>query len=188
MNVVRSQTGWIEVICGSMFSGKTEELIRRIRRVELAKQKYQIFKPNIDTRYSKKNIVSHNQNSLCAQAVETAQELYRSVHRDTQVIGIDEAQFFDSDIITFCDRLANEGKRIIIAGLDQDYQGRPFGPMPALLAIAEYVTKTLAICMKCGNPANKTQRLVDNNTKILVGEQDMYEARCRNCFDPHHTF
>ncbi|MBC8526968.1 MAG: thymidine kinase [Candidatus Cloacimonetes bacterium] len=184
MNIVRRKTGWIEVICGSMFSGKTEELIRRLRRAEIAKQKLQTFKPIIDKRYSKKYIVSHDKSKMISQSVKNSEDLYKKVRSDTEVIGIDECQFFDKELPETCNKLADEGKRVIVAGLDQDYLGRPFHPLPELLAIAEYITKTLAICVKCGNPANRTQRLVKSNKEILLGAKDIYEARCRNCFKP----
>ncbi len=183
MNIVQYKTGWIEVICGSMFSGKTEELIRRLRRAEIAKQKIQIFKPKIDNRYSDEYIVSHDKSRIVSFPIDNADELYEKVKPDTEVIGIDEGQFFDNNLGEICNKLANEGKRVIVAGLDQDYLGRPFEPMPELLAIAEYITKTLAICKQCGNPANKTQRLIKSDKEILVGETDIYEARCRDCFD-----
>jgi len=184
MNIVRGKIGWIEVICGSMFSGKTEELIRRLRRAEIAKQKLQIFKPFIDNRYSKEYIVSHNKSKMISESVANAEELYKNVRSDTEVVGIDEAQFFDDKLVDICNKLADEGKRVIVAGLDQDYLGRPFPPIPELLATAEYITKTLAICVKCGNPANRTQRLVKSDKEILVGAEDIYEARCRKCFKP----
>ena len=184
MNIVRGKIGWIEVICGSMFSGKTEELIRRLRRAEIAKQKLQIFKPIIDNRYSKEYIVSHNKSKMISESVANAEELYKNVRSDTEVVGIDEAQFFDDKLVDICNKLADEGKRVIVAGLDQDYLGRPFPPIPELLATAEYITKTLAICVKCGNPANRTQRLVKSDKEILVGAEDIYEARCRKCFKP----
>ena len=184
MNIVRRKTGWIEVICGSMFSGKTEELIRRLRRVEIAKQKLQIFKPIIDIRYCKDYIVSHDQSKMISKSVNNSEELFKNVNKDTEVVGIDEAQFFDEKLVDICSKLADGGKRVIVAGLDQDYLGRPFHPLPELLAIAEYITKTLAICVKCGNPANRTQRLVKSDKEILVGAKGIYEARCRNCFKP----
>ncbi len=184
MNIVKDYIGWIEVICGSMFSGKTEELIRRMRRVEIAKQPYQIFKPTIDDRYHHKYIVSHNKSKLSSVQVENSKKLFESVKKETEVVGIDEAQFFDDGLVEVCQKLADEGKRVIVAGLDQDYLGRPFHPIPELLATAEYITKTLAICTQCGNPANRTQRLVESDEEILVGEKDMYEARCRTCFQP----
>lgn len=185
MNIVRNESGWIEVICGSMFSGKTEELIRRLRRAEIAKLKIQTFKPKLDKRYSKEYIVSHDERKINSAPVDDSAELYDKIKADTQVVGIDEGQFFDENLTGICQKLANDGKRVIIAGLDQDYLGRPFHPIPELLARAEYITKTLAICKQCGNPANKTQRLVKSNKEILLGATDVYEARCRNCFDPN---
>ncbi|MHB1688331.1 MAG: thymidine kinase [Ignavibacteriaceae bacterium] len=174
------ETGWIEVIAGCMFSGKTEELIRRLRRATIAKQKVKIFKPKIDNRYSSSDIVSHSEQSLPSILIEDINEVL-NFSDDADVIGIDEAQFFSSDIIGICNQLANKGKRIIIAGLDQDYRGVPFEPMPQLLAIAEYITKTLAICMVCGNPADKTQRKTESSERVVVGAADIYEARCRKC-------
>ncbi len=174
------ETGWIEVIAGCMFSGKTEELIRRLRRAKIAKQNVKIFKPMIDNRYSETEIVSHSEQSLPSIMIKDINEVFEHSN-DAQVIGIDEAQFFSSDIIDVCNKLANEGKRIIIAGLDQDYRGIPFEPMPQLLAISEYITKTLAICMVCGNPADKTQRKTDSGERVVVGASDIYEARCRKC-------
>jgi thymidine kinase len=179
-------TGWIEVIAGCMFSGKTEELIRRIRRAEIAKQKVAIFKPGIDTRYSTDHIVSHSDAKLRSTVVNSAAEI-PGLSRDAQVIGIDEGQFFDMGIVDVAERLANDGKRVIIAGLDQDYRGKPFEPMPQLLAIAEYITKTLAICVVCGNPADRTQRTTTASDRVLVGAKDSYEARCRSCFEPPKT-
>src|SRR5690349_6980093 len=185
MDVVRTpDAGWIEVIVGSMFSGKSEELIRRLRRAQIARQRVQIFKPAIDDRYATDQIVSHSEMRIPSRAVRTARELLDAVAPDTEVIGIDEGQFFDQELPMVCDTLANQGKRVIVAGLDQDYLGKPFEPMPQLLAIAEYITKTHAICMVCGNPANHTQRLVASGDRVLVGAQGMYEARCRVCFDP----
>lgn len=173
-------TGWIEVIAGCMFSGKTEELIRRLRRAKIAKQNVKIFKPKIDNRYSKNNIVSHNEQALPSILIDNINEVF-DYSFEAQVIGIDEAQFFSDDIIDVCNKLANEGKRVIVAGLDQDYRGLPFEPMPKLLAIAEYITKTLAICVVCGNPADKTQRTSKDAELVLVGASDSYEARCRRC-------
>jgi thymidine kinase len=185
MDVVRQPVqGWIEVIVGSMFSGKSEELIRRLRRARIARQKVQIFKPAIDTRYSDDHIVSHGEMRIESQPVETSRQLMDAVEPDTEVIGIDEGQFFDQELPQACSALANRGLRVIVAGLDQDYLGKPFDPMPQLLAIAEYITKTHAICMVCGNPANHTQRLVANADRVLLGAQGTYEARCRRCFDP----
>ncbi len=178
------ETGWIEVICGCMFSGKTEELIRRVRRAQIARQKVVIFKPRIDTRFSKDHIVSHSEQSFISTLVDDASEIPR-LAVDAHVIGIDEGQFFKENLVSVCEELANAGKRIIVAGLDQDFRGRPFEPMPQLLAVAEYITKTLAICVICGNPADRTQRKTQTSTeRIAVGAADLYEARCRKCFDP----
>jgi len=186
MDVVRHQPnqGWIEVIVGSMFSGKSEELIRRLRRAQIARQKVQIFKPTIDSRYGDDHIVSHSEMRIPSRAVSSSRALLDLVEADTEVVGIDEGQFFDQDLPAVCNALADQGKRVIVAGLDQDYLGKPFEPMPQLLAIAEYITKTLAICMVCGNPANHTQRLVSSGDRVLLGAQGTYEARCRVCFDP----
>jgi len=173
-------TGWIEVITGCMFSGKTEELIRRLRRAQIAKQKVKIFKPKIDSRYSANSIVSHNEQSLPSILIEDIDELPEKTD-GAQVIGIDEAQFFGENIVSICNKLALDGKRIIVAGLDQDYTGKPFEPMPQLLAIAEYITKQHAICVVCGNPADKTQRKSGESERVLVGAADIYEARCRKC-------
>jgi len=186
MDVVRSQPhhGWIEIITGSMFSGKSEELIRRLRRAQIAKQKVQIFKPRIDNRYGDDHIISHSDMRIASQCVKGSADLLTHVDDDTDVVGIDEGQFFDANLPAACNTLANRGKRVIVAGLDQDYLGRPFEPMPQLLAIAEYITKTRAICVVCGDPANHTQRLVASKDRVLVGASGMYEARCRHCFDP----
>ena len=186
MDVVRHQPnqGWIEVIVGSMFSGKSEELIRRLRRAQIARQKVQIFKPAIDMRHAVDHIVSHSEMRIPSVPVASSRLLLDQVQEDTEVIGIDEGQFFDQDLPQVCNTLANRGKRVIVAGLDQDYLGKPFEPMPQLLAIAEYITKTLAICMVCGNPANHTQRLVESGDRVLLGAGGTYEARCRVCFDP----
>jgi len=181
---IRGNVGWIEVICGSMFSGKSEELIRRLRRAQIARQRVQIFKPQMDSRYSENHIVSHSDQKIASEAVNTAKDIIDRVDARTEVIGIDEAQFFDKEITTVCNRLADMGKRVIVAGLDQDYMGRPFEPMPQLLAIAEYITKTLAICVRCGNPANHTQRTIASDERVIVGAADIYEARCRRCFEP----
>jgi thymidine kinase len=185
MDIVRTQpVGWIEVITGSMFSGKSEELIRRLRRAQIARQKVQIFKPRFDDRYGQDHIVSHSEMRIPSETVSNSKELLDRVGADTEVVGVDEGQFFDLDLPAVCSALADRGKRVIVAGLDQDYLGKPFEPMPQLLAIAEYITKTLAICMVCGNPANHTQRLVASSDRYLVGAQGTYEARCRRCFDP----
>ena len=176
-------TGWIEVVCGCMFSGKTEELIRRLRRAQIAKQKVAIFKPKIDVRYSSEHIVSHSEQSLVAQVVDDAAEI-PALAGNAQVVGIDEGQFFKGNIVAVCNQMADAGKRVIVAGLDQDYLGNPFEPMPQLLAIAEYITKTLAICVVCGNPADRTQRKSVQQERVIVGAKDLYEARCRGCHKP----
>ena len=176
--------GWIEVITGSMFSGKSEELIRRLRRAQIARQKVQIFKPVIDNRYGDSHITSHSAMRIESETVASSRELLEHVRHDTEVVGIDEGQFFDAELPAVVNTLADQGRRVIVAGLDQDYLGKPFEPMPQLLAIAEYITKTLAICVVCGEPANHTQRLVASSERVLVGAQGMYEARCRACFDP----
>ena len=172
------KTGHIEVICGSMFSGKTEELIRRIRRAEIAKQRVKVFKPKIDNRYSEFEIVSHNEQSYPSIVVEDADEILEKSF-DVEVIGIDEAQFFENNLVEICQNLADSGKRVIVAGLDQDYRAMPFEPIPQLLSIAEYITKTLAVCVVCGAPANRTQRNTESSDQILVGAMNHYEARCR---------
>ena len=185
MDVPRTQkAGWIEVITGSMFSGKSEELIRRLRRAQIARQKVQIFKPTFDNRFSDHHIVSHSDMRMASENVANSRALLAQVKDDAEVVGIDEGQFFDADLPEVCNELANKGKRVIVAGLDQDYLGKPFEPMPHLLAIAEYITKTLAICVVCGDPANHTQRLVASKDRVLVGATGLYEARCRHCFDP----
>jgi thymidine kinase len=185
MNAMRGNLGWIEVICGPMFSGKSEELIRRLRRAEIARQRVQIFKPVIDERYSSGHIVSHNDMRIRSEVVSSAAEVQAKIDLRTEVIGIDEAQFLGEAIVELVVRLADMGKRIIIAGLDTDYLGRPFHPMPELLAVADEITKTLAICMQCGNPAKHTQRLIASEDLIVVGAAGMYEARCRRCFEPN---
>jgi len=172
------ETGWIEVISGCMFSGKTEELIRRIRRAEIAKLRVIVFKPKIDDRYSNKEIVSHSEQSYSSIILDNADKI-EELSKDHQVIGIDEAQFFGNELVDICKRLADNGKRVIVAGLDQDYRGVPFEPMPQLLATAEYITKTLAICVVCGNPANRTQRKIKSSERVVIGAADSYEARCR---------
>ena len=176
--------GWIEVITGSMFSGKSEELIRRVRRAEIARQRVQVFKPQVHTRFAEDFVVSHSDIRFAAENVGSARELLDAVRPDTEVVAVDEGQFFDAELPMILSTLADQGKRVIVAGLDQDYLGKPFEPMPQLLAIAEYITKTLAICMVCGNPANHTQRLVASRDRVLLGADGMYEARCRHCFDP----
>ena len=178
----KNNFGWIEIICGSMFSGKTEELIRRAKRVKLAKQKIKIFKPKEDIRFKKKKIVSHNENFLKSKIIERPSEILK-FSQTAQVIGIDEAQFFSDEIIEVCNKLANDGKRVIVAGLDMDYKGKPFGPMPNLMAIAEYVTKLHAICTKTGKMANYTNRKVDDKNLIMVGDKNKYEALSREAFN-----
>jgi len=175
------KSGWVEIICGSMFSGKTEELIRRLNRSVLANQQVEIFKPDIDTRYHNKNVVSHDDNIIRSTPVAFATEI-PLLAGNSDVVGIDEAQFFDDDLLNICEQLANSGKRVIVAGLDMDFEGNPFGPMPKLLAIAEFVTKVHAICMKCGDIASYSYRLTPQKDQVILGETDHYEARCRNCF------
>jgi thymidine kinase len=182
---LRPQSGWIEVIAGSMFSGKSEELIRRLRRARIARQKVQVFKPDIDIRFAHDHIVSHSEMRHESSAVKTAAELRAMVKNETEVVGIDEGQFFDNELVEVANDLAQSGLRVIIAGLDQDYTGKPFEPMPQLLAIAEYITKTHAICMRCGQTANYSQRTFESDELVAVGAGGMYEARCRRCFVPH---
>jgi thymidine kinase len=177
-----SGTGSIEVIVGSMYSGKTEELIRRLRRAQIARQRVEIFKPAIDDRYAKDAIVSHSEIRIPSRSVRKAADVLRHAH-EAQVIGIDEGQFLGPGLVGVCEKLAKMGKRVIVAGLDQDYLGRPFDPMPQLLAVAEYITKTLAICVVCGAPANRTYRKVQKGGRVVVGGAEIYEARCRRCFD-----
>jgi thymidine kinase len=176
------RSGSIEVIVGSMYSGKTEELIRRLRRAQIARQRVEIFKPRIDDRYAKNAIVSHSDLRIPSRGIRKASEILQYAH-EAQVIGIDEGQFLGPDLVLVCERLARMGKRVIVAGLDQDYLARPFEPMPQLLAIAEYITKTLAICVVCGAPANRTYRKVQRAGRVVVGGTEIYEARCRRCFD-----
>jgi thymidine kinase len=180
----QTQAGWIEVIVGCMFSGKTEELIKRVRRAHFAKQKTQSFKPRIDARYSVEDIASHDQNRLAARPVANAQEISHLIQSDTAVVAIDEGQFFGEDLVSVATTLAEQGKRVIIAGLDTDWRARPFGPMPHLMAVAEVVLKQHAICRVCGAPASRTQRLISAQDDILVGSTEAYEARCRHHFDP----
>lgn len=177
------RTGWIEVICGPMFSGKTEELIRRLKRAQIAKQKVAIFKPKVDNRYDETKIVSHSQSEIQSIVIEKPQEILEHAVF-AQVIGVDEAQFFSNDLVDIVRKLANSGKRVIIAGLDKDYRAVPFEPIPQLLAEAEYITKTLSICMRCGAPANFTQRLTTSRDRVVIGATDVYEARCRHCYEP----
>lgn len=174
----------MEAICGPMFSGKSEELIRRLRRAAIARKRVQVFKPAIDTRYSETEIVTHSDTRMPSEAVMSANDILSKIAGRTEVVGIDEAHFFGPDLIGVADRLASDGRRVIIAGLDTDFMGRPFPPMPDLLALAESITKTLAICVRCGNPAKNSQRLVGSGELILVGAAGSYEARCRRCFEP----
>lgn len=176
-----NRKGWIEVICGSMFSGKTEELIRRMRRAQFANQKVEIFKPRIDVRYSEEEVVSHDANSIHSTPVESSQNIML-LSADVDVVGVDEAQFFDAGIVDVCRQLANDGVRVIVAGLDMDFMGKPFGSMPALMATAEYVTKVHAICVKCGNLAHHSHRLTAEESQVLLGEKESYEPICRHCF------
>ena len=175
------KTGWIEVICGSMFSGKTEELLRRLNRAFIAKQHVEIFKPKTDTRFNETNVVSHNENSIRSSPVQFSNEILL-LSGNCDVVGIDEAQFFDIELGDVCTKLTMSGKRVIVAGLDMDFKGNPFGPMPNLMAIAEFVTKVHAICIKCGDLATYSYRLTDQKDKVVLGEKGKYEARCRNCF------
>ena len=184
MDIVKGNMGWIEVIVGPMFSGKSEELIRRLRRAEIARQRVQIFKPVIDQRYTVNGIVSHSGLEISSDLVKDASEILTKVEPRTEVIGIDEAQFLGEALVEVCTKLADMGKRVMVSGLDTDFMGRPFEPMPRLLAVAEEITKLLAICVRCGNPAVNTQRLVASEDLIVVGAAGMYEARCRRCFEP----
>jgi thymidine kinase len=180
----RSNEGWVEVVCGPMFSGKSEELIRRVTRSKIARIPVQVFKPQLDDRYAEAAVVSHSQWSVDAQAVTGSTDLVRAVSDQTRVIGIDEGQFFDEGLVDVVDNLAATGKQVIVAGLDTDYLRRPFEPIPALCDRAEYVTKMLAVCHRCGGPALYTQRIVRSDALVVLGAQDAYEARCRMCYDP----
>ncbi len=184
MQIVNGKSGWVEVICGPMFSGKSEELIKRIRRAQIARRRVQIFKHGSDARYDATSIVSHNQQSIPGIAVTDVNDILELVDDRTEMVAIDEAQFFTDDIVEVVNKLGNQGKRVIVAGLDLDYMGHPFGPMPQLMCTAEYVTKQLAICMTCGEPANFTQRLTQATDQIVVGASETYEARCRRHFEP----
>jgi thymidine kinase len=184
MELVTGHIGWIEIVCGPMFSGKSEELIRRLRRARIARKRVQVFKPAIDDRYSVDEIVSHGDQRMKSEPVNGAQEILQKLDSRTQVVGVDESNFFGPELVEIAGQLADSGKQVLIAGLDTDYLGRPFPPMPELLCLAESITKTLAICMRCGNPAKHTQRLVESNDLIVVGATGMYEARCRRCFEP----
>jgi thymidine kinase len=183
VDIVTGNAGWLEAICGPMFSGKSEELIRRLRRAAIARKRVQVFKPIIDNRYSESEIVSHSDLRMKSEVVDSAAEILVKLDWRTQVVGVDEANFFGAGLVDIANQLADSGKRVIIAGLDTDYMGRPFSPMPDLLAMAESITKTLAICMRCGNPAKHTQRLVESDELIVVGAAGLYEARCRRCFE-----
>jgi thymidine kinase len=182
MQLTPSGVGWIEVICGSMFSGKSEELIRRLRRAQIARLKVQAFKAATDVRYDKMQIVSHSDQRLESIPVKSSAEMYQQILPDVQVVGIDEVQFLDAGVVEVCEALADRGVRVIVAGLDQDYRGKPFEPVPTLMAVAEFVTKEHAICVKCGNPANRSQRVVNSDERVVVGAAAVYEARCRRCF------
>jgi len=184
MEFVSGNVGWIEVICGPMFSGKSEELIRRLRRAIIARKRVQVFKPAIDTRYGLEEIVSHGDLRMKAEVVQTGGEILDRVDWRSEVIGVDEANFMGPSLVDAVQRLADSGKQVIVAGLDTDYLGRPFVPIPDLLALAESITKVLAICVRCGNPAKHTQRLRGSDDLIVVGAAEMYEARCRRCFEP----
>lgn len=174
--------GWIEVVCGSMFSGKTEELIRRLKRAEIAKQNVVIFKPKMDVRYHETAVVSHDENKVGSIPIENPKDIFQ-LSKDMDVIGVDEVQFFSEDIVEVCHELANQGKRVVVAGLDMDFAGVPFHPMPNLMAIAEYVTKVHAICMGCGDVAQYSNRIAEGNEKVMLGEKDNYQALCRSCFN-----
>ncbi|NOX86183.1 MAG: thymidine kinase [Chlorobi bacterium] len=177
----KSQTGWIEVICGSMFSGKTEELIRRLKRARIARQKVEVFKPAVDTRYDDTDVVSHDKKKETSIPVQNASQILFYAE-DFEVVGIDEAQFFGNELVSVCNQLAEQGKRVVVSGLDMDYQGKPFGPIPELMAIAEYVTKVHAICIRCGSLANYSHRTVADDKLVVLGETDIYEPLCRKCF------
>jgi thymidine kinase len=181
-NHINANAGWIEVVCGSMFSGKTEELIRRLKRARIANQKVGIYKPEMDVRYAADSIVSHDENTIAAFPVKHALAILNN-YQKFDVIGVDEAQFFGKELIEVCQQMADQGKRVIIAGLDMDYTGKPFGPMPELLSIANYVTKLHAICVKCGGIASYSFRTTLNKAQVVIGEKDHYEARCRSCFN-----
>jgi thymidine kinase len=184
MDILTGNAGWIEVICGPMFSGKSEELIRRLRRAMIARKRVAVFKPKIDDRYSAEEIVSHGDLRMESQVISDASEMLERIDWRAEVVGVDEANFMGPSLVEVANRLADSGKQVIVAGLDTDYLGRPFAPIPDLLAQAESITKTLAVCVRCGNPAKHTQRLRGSDELIVVGANDMYEARCRRCFEP----
>ena len=181
--ILSPRRGWIEVVCGSMFSGKTEELIRRINRARIAKQTVEIFKPAVDTRYADEEVVSHDERVVKSTPVDAAESILLFVSDEANVVGVDEAQFFGDELVDVCATLANRGIRVIVAGLDMDYLGQPFGPMPKLMAIAEYVMKVHAICMQCGNPAQFSHRTADNNKLVMLGETESYQPLCRICYN-----
>ncbi len=182
---VQRRKGWIEVVCGSMFSGKTEELIRRLKRAKIAKQKVEIYKPALDKRYDEQSVVSHDANAILSTPVESASSILL-LTSEVDVVGIDEAQFMDMEIVNVCTHLANKGVRVIVAGLDMDYTGKPFGPMPALMAVAEYITKVHAVCVYCGNLANHSHRLSSETNLVMLGEKESYVPLCRDCFVEHY--
>ncbi len=182
MTLTPHNSGWIEVICGPMFCGKTEELIRRLRRAQIAKMKTAIFKPKIDNRYSEDHIVSHNQMKLVSFLIDDAEEILEMA-KDAEVVGIDEAQFFGNNLVSVCRKLSADKKRVLVAGLDKDFLAKPFGPMPEIMCEADYLDKLRAICVKCGNPAAYTQRLSKDSNQVIIGETELYEARCRNCYE-----
>jgi thymidine kinase len=184
MDIINGNVGWIEVICGPMFSGKSEELIRRLRRAMIARKRVEVFKPVIDDRYSSDEIVSHGDLRMHSEVVDSASQIIDRIDWRAEVVGVDEANFMGPELVAVAQRLADSGKQVVIAGLDTDYLGRPFAPIPDLLALSESITKTLAICVRCGNPAKHTQRLRGSDDLIVVGAADMYEARCRRCFEP----
>lgn len=177
----QNRRGWIEVITGSMFSGKTEELIRRLKRARIARQKVEIFKPSVDTRYDDMKVVSHDENAISSTPVQSSSQILLYVN-DADVIGVDEAQFFDNQLADVCNKLANSGIRVIVAGLDMDYLGKPFGPIPSLMATAEYVTKVHAVCIECGNLAQHSHRIIADDHLVVLGEKNSYEPLCRVCF------
>jgi len=181
--ILSPRQGWIEIVCGSMFSGKTEELIRRINRARIAKQTVEIFKPAVDTRYAEEDVVSHDERTIKSTPVDAAESILLFVNNDTNVVGIDEAQFFGEELTDVCTTLANRGIRVIVTGLDMDYLGQPFGPMPKLMAIAEYVTKVHAICMQCGNPAQFSHRTAIGDKLVMLGETESYQPLCRTCYN-----
>ena len=187
MQQAPKESGWIEIITGPMFSGKTEELIRRLKRAAIARQKIQIFKPARDTRHHTEKIVSHADQKLIATPVPKAREILIQADEDVKVVGVDEVQFFDSDVVKVCEELANRGVRVICAGLDLDFRGFPFPPMPLLLAVSEFVTKQSAICVRCGEPAFRSQRITALRARVVIGAEEAYEARCRKCFNPDES-